>query len=66
MGKEKPVLVECGPYVFREVNEKKNLKYLSKNRISYSLVTTLHFEPDLSGGNKSDMITFLNIPAMVN
>jgi hypothetical protein len=59
------VIAECGPYAFREVNEKKNIKYLDRNRTSFTLITTLTFEPDLSGVNKSDMINFLNIPAMV-
>jgi len=59
------VIAECGPCVFREVNEKKNIKYLGRNQTSFTLITTLTFEPDLSGVNKSDMINFLNIPAMV-
>lgn len=62
---EKPVLVERGPYTFREENHRHNIEHLDNNRTSFSLVKTLYFEPELSVGNKTDLIVFLNVPAMV-
>jgi len=61
---EKPVLVERGPYTFREENHRHNIEHLDNNRTSFSLVKTLYFEPELSVGNKTDLIVFLNVPAM--
>ena len=64
-GKKKPKLVERGPYVYRELNGKHDIKSLEPNQTNYTTVTTLFFEPDLSNGNSTDNITFLNIPAVV-
>lgn len=62
---EKPRLSERGPYTFRVEWDKKNVKFLNKDRLKYSPITTIYFEPSLSAGNESDIITFLNIPATV-
>jgi hypothetical protein len=63
---EKPFLVQRGPYVYREVWEKRNVEFIGDQMLSYSPVTTLFFEPDLSNGKETDPITFLNVPATVN
>jgi hypothetical protein len=64
-GLDKPFLVERGPYVYSEVWEKRNIKFLGYEYVSYTPVVTLHFEEALSVGSESDNITFLNVPAMV-
>lgn len=56
---------EKGPYVYREDKKSVNIKYIDENTMTYSPETKLYFEPDLSVGNESDIITFLNIPATV-
>lgn len=62
---EKPSFNQRGPYTYREVVEKRNLKYLNQSRISYNLVRNLYFEANHSIGNENDSITFMNVPAMV-
>ncbi len=62
---KKPILVERGPYVYREDKKAVNIKYTDENTMSYDPETKLYFEPNLSVGNESDIITFLNIPATV-
>jgi len=59
----KPELIERGPYVYRENKLNINIKFQGDNLLSYNQINTLYFEPNLSVGNESDMITFLNIPA---
>lgn len=54
-----------GPYTYREVVQKRNLKYLNQTHISYDLVRNYYFEANLSVGNENDTVTFLNLPAMV-
>lgn len=63
---EKPQLKERGPYTYRAVVEKKNVKHLNKSKISYNLLRSYYFEANLSVGNENDTITFMNIPAMVS
>jgi scavenger receptor class B protein 1 len=65
-GLEKPHLIEYGPYVYREILEKKNLHFTDDDKLTYYPVSTLYFEPSLSNGSESDLITFVNIPAVVN
>jgi scavenger receptor class B protein 1 len=62
---KKPNLVQCGPYIYREVLEKKNIVFNGKNYVSFNPIVTLYFEPDLSNGTENDIITFLNVPAVV-
>lgn len=63
-GKDKPFLVERGPYVYSEVWEKRNVMFLGYEFVRYTPVVTLHFEESLSIGSEKDFITFLNVPAM--
>jgi scavenger receptor class B, member 1 len=65
-GTNKPIVVEKGPYVFREKIEKRNIKFEGKDHLTFSPVTTLFFEPSLSNGTENDRITFLNVPAVVS
>lgn len=62
---KKPILIEKGPYVYREDKKSVNIKYIDENTMTYSPETKLYFEPSLSVGNETDIITFLNIPATV-
>lgn len=62
-GLEKPKLIEKGPYTYRVVKSVKNMKFHSENLFTYSPVVSLFFEPSMSIGNESDMLTILNIPA---
>ena len=65
-GKNKPKLVQRGPYTYSEVIEKNNITFKSKQKLNFRPVISLFFEPSLSVGNESDMITFLNITALVS
>lgn len=63
---KKPKLAQRGPYVYREKWEKRNVKFIDQEQIEYNPVSIIYFEPSLSVGDESDIITFLNIPAAVN
>ena len=65
-GDEQPHLVERGPFVYKEVLEKRDVRFLDKETIQYSPMSRLYFEPDLSNGSLDDQITFINLPALVN
>ncbi len=65
-GKSKPKLVQRGPYAYSEVVEKKNIKFLNKKTLSYTPVVKYYFEPNLSDGDENDLVTVLNVPAVVN
>lgn len=45
--------------------EKKNIKFKNQNLVEYSPVTTLLFEPSMSVGNESELVTFVNVPVLV-
>ncbi|KAI5745962.1 hypothetical protein M8J76_015879 [Diaphorina citri] len=60
----KPIVVEVGPYVFREVHEKLNLTWNANNTVSYWQRRTWYFEPELSRGSLSDEITNVNVVAV--
>ena len=66
MAGEKPKLLQRGPYVYKEKWEKRNIKFIDQEHIEYNPVSIINFDPKLSTGNESDIITFLNIPAAVN
>lgn len=62
----KPSFIERGPYVYRELLEKRNIEFINSKTIKYNPVMSLFFEPTLSIGNETDVITILNIPFTVN
>ena len=64
-GDERPRLVERGPFVYREVLEKRNVTFPDDETIQYLAMSRLYFEPDLSNGSLNDQITFINLPALV-
>ncbi len=65
MGIEKPRLVERGPYTYIEKWEKRNIEFLGLEVVRFSPVVTLYFEPNLSNGTENDIITVINVPALV-
>ena len=64
-GLEKAKLVQLGPYVYREVLEKRNPKFHDDDKITYSPVSVLYFESNLSNGSLDDLVIFPNVPAVV-
>lgn len=62
---KKPVLQELGPYVYREVMEKRDFRHLDAKRVTYMPVSTLYFEKTLSNGSEFDYINFLSLLDMV-
>lgn len=62
---KKPVLQELGPYVYREVMEKRDFRHLDAKRVTYMPVSTLYFEKSLSNGSEFDYINFLSLLDMV-
>lgn len=61
---KRPILTECGPYVYREEVIKTNVKFLTGNQISYQPKSTLYFEPSLSNGTEKDKFNFLDVPSV--
>jgi scavenger receptor class B protein 1 len=62
---EKPVLVEHGPYRFREVRDKVNIKFNDDNStVSYRLLNNYVFDEEDSRGSLDDVITNINMVAI--
>lgn len=63
----KPNLVEIGPYRFQEIPQKVNVTFHSANStVSYRRQSRYFFVPDQSKGKLDDVITSLNIIALVS
>ncbi len=61
-----PILVEVGPYRFREHKEKVNVTWHDHNStVSYRKKSTYFFMPEESNGTLLDNITSLNMIALV-
>lgn len=61
----KPIVEEIGPYRFREIRDKKNIKFNDHNStVSYRPISTFYFVEDESNGTLDDSITQLNIVAV--
>lgn len=58
-------MLERGPYSYTEKLEKRNIEFLGIDIIQFDPVATLFFDPHCSNGSESDIITILNIPALV-
>ncbi|GLH07584.1 Protein croquemort [Gryllus bimaculatus] len=59
-----PHLQECGPYVFREVHEKKDVQWNANATVSFWRQRHWFFDAERSGGELSDQITTLNVIAL--
>lgn len=63
----KPILREIGPYRFREVTDKTHVRWNPKNStISYRRKSTYFFDAEGSVGKLDDMITTVNVVALVS
>ncbi len=65
-GQEKPHVIERGPYVYKEIWAKENIKFIDENTVFYTPLITLHFMANMSNGTLTDEITFINVPVLVN
>lgn len=61
----KPIMMEVGPYRFREMRDKQNITFNDHNStVSYRTKSTFFFDEDGSNGTLDDVITQLNIVAV--
>ncbi|KAL0269250.1 UNVERIFIED_CONTAM: hypothetical protein PYX00_007054 [Menopon gallinae] len=58
-----PEFSEVGPYVFRENHEKVNLTWNNNGTVSYRVIKRWYFEPEMTNGSLSDLITSVNVVA---
>jgi hypothetical protein len=65
-GKQKPRVIERGPYSYDEKVEKKNVQFFGDNLVQFSPVSTIYFNKNLSVGDQNDLITVLNLPLLVS
>ncbi|XP_072749950.1 protein peste [Anoplolepis gracilipes] len=64
LGIKKPYFDQVGPYCFREVRQKVNITFHHENKtVSYFLRRLWYFEPELSNGSLSDIVTQLDTVA---
>lgn len=61
-GEEKLRLVEVGPYVYRQVVEKKNIVWHQNGTISYTILKRFTFDPKMSVGFENDVFILPNVP----
>ncbi|GBO98648.1 Protein croquemort [Eumeta japonica] len=59
-GDVKPKVEQLGPYTFRETHTKVNITWNDNSTVSYYNQRWWHFEPEMSNGSLSDVITSLN------
>lgn len=62
----KPILVECGPYVFVENHKRTNVTWNENGTVTYNQIRTWQFRQDLSVGTLDDEITTLNMISSVS
>lgn len=58
---EKPMLEQRGPYVYRKRIQKSNITFNDNDTVSYKEYRSYYFEPSMSAGNESDIITIPNM-----
>ena len=59
---KKPILVERGPYSYKEVLDKRNIEFSDDgNIIKYTPVSTLYFDRNKSNGSEFDYVMFLSL-----
>jgi len=64
-GSAKPRLVERGPYVFDE-KKRKEILNVSKDHLTYRQYKSFQFNENSSVGSLEDVITIVNVPAIVS
>lgn len=64
---EKPIVQQIGPYRFTEITDKTKVRWYPKNStISYRRRSFYYFNPEESVGRLDDLITTINVVAMVS
>ncbi|XP_075996075.1 scavenger receptor class B member 1 isoform X3 [Genypterus blacodes] len=58
---EKPMLEQRGPYVYRKRLQKENVTFHPNSTVSYREYRSYFFEPSMSVGNESDVVTIPNM-----
>ncbi|XP_038589502.1 scavenger receptor class B member 1 isoform X3 [Micropterus salmoides] len=58
---EKPMVEQRGPYVYRKHIQKDNITFHPNNTVSYKEYRQYFFEPSMSVGNESDVVTLPNM-----
>ncbi|XP_028274400.1 scavenger receptor class B member 1 isoform X2 [Parambassis ranga] len=58
---EKPMVEQRGPYVYRKRLQKENITFHPNNTVSYREYRRYYFEPSMSVGNESDVVTIPNM-----
>ncbi|XP_026154089.1 scavenger receptor class B member 1 isoform X2 [Mastacembelus armatus] len=58
---EKPMVEQRGPYVYRKHIQKDNITFHPNNTVSYREYRSYYFEPSMSVGNESDVVTIPNM-----
>lgn len=62
-----PLLVERGPYTFREVRTKERVSFSEdQTNVTYHDIKTFYFEPELSMGSLEDEVNVINVPLVVS
>lgn len=62
---EKPILVQLGPYRFREIKDKVDIAWYPKNgTVSFKTKSLYYFDAEGSKGSLDDVVTTLNIIAL--
>uniref|UniRef100_A0A8C8FM57 Scavenger receptor class B member 1 n=1 Tax=Oncorhynchus tshawytscha TaxID=74940 RepID=A0A8C8FM57_ONCTS len=58
---EKPMVEQRGPYVYRKHIQKRNITFHPNHTVSYLEYRSYFFEPSMSVGNESDVVTIPNM-----
>ncbi|KAK6316205.1 hypothetical protein J4Q44_G00137290 [Coregonus suidteri] len=58
---EKPMVEQRGPYVYRKRIQKQNITFHPNHTVSYLEYRSYFFEPSMSMGNESDVVTIPNM-----
>ncbi|XP_071392017.1 scavenger receptor class B member 1 isoform X2 [Centroberyx affinis] len=58
---EKPMVEQRGPYVYRKRCQKDNITFHANGTVSYREYRKYFFEPTMSAGNESDVVTIPNM-----
>uniref|UniRef100_A0A4W6F2A6 Scavenger receptor class B member 1 n=1 Tax=Lates calcarifer TaxID=8187 RepID=A0A4W6F2A6_LATCA len=58
---EKPMVEQRGPYVYRKRCQKDNITFHPNNTVSYREYRQYYFEPSMSAGSESDVVTIPNM-----
>lgn len=58
---EKPMVEQRGPYVYRKRIQKDNITFHDNDTVSYREYRQYYFEPTMSVGNESDVVTIPNM-----